>query len=168
MSVLAAAGKQSPENSKAAGMLSHAVIGGIVLGCVDILFAWLFWRSKGVTVTDVFQSIARGVYGKQAAVLGNTSVAVGAACHFFIAVCMVLAWIEFVSFKPAFNRHWVAWGALYGLLLYVFMNFVVLPITPVGWPKFGNPEWIEASVFMHLLFGIWCGYCGSRYLARRH
>lgn len=152
-------------HSKIADILRCAIIGGCVLGCADILFAWLFWKGLGLTIAGVFQSIARGLYGKQAMSLGATSVAVGAICHFFIAMCMVCAWIVFVSFKPAFNERWIAWGALYGLLLYLFMNFVLLPTTPVGWPKFGNPEWIEASVFMHLLFGIWCGYCGARYLA---
>ncbi len=166
MSVLATAQKhlQYPRIGR---IVRYAIIGGIVLGCVDILFAWLFWRDQGLTIAGVFQSIARGIYGKQAASLGSTSIAVGAFCHFFIASCMVGAWVVFVSCKPAFNRRWILWGVLYGLLLYLFMNFVLLPMTPVGWPKFANPEWIEASVFMHLLFGVWCAWCGSRYLSRR-
>lgn len=164
---VATAPHHSPRYPAFGRAVRYAIVGGIVLGCVDILFAWLFWRDHGLTIAGVFQSIARGVYGKQAATLGATSVVVGAACHFFIATCMVLAWIEFVAFKPAFNRRWPAWGALYGVVLYLFMNFVLLPMTPVGWPKFANPEWIEASVFMHLLFGIWCGWCGARFLSRQ-
>lgn len=165
--MLATTQRQSPRRSHAADFLRDAIPGGIVLGCADILFAWLFWRSQGLTIAGVFQSIARGVYGRQAMSMGSTSVATGAACHFFIAVCMVCAWVAFISFNPWFNKRWWWWGALYGLLLYLFMNFVLLPITPVGWPKPGNPGWIEASVSMHMLFGIWCGYCGSRHLARR-
>ncbi|MBS0217139.1 MAG: hypothetical protein JSR63_03040 [Proteobacteria bacterium] len=166
MSALATTRKQPPQYPGIGRIARYAIVGGIVLGCVDILFAWLFWRGQGLTIPGVFQSVARGIYGKQAASLGNTSVAVGVFCHFSIAIGMVCAWIVFVSRKPAFNRHWIPWGALYGLLLYLFMNFVLLPMTPVGWPKFANPTWIGASVGMHLLFGVWCAWCGSRYLSR--
>jgi len=167
MPAVATTSGQSAGRSSMLDITRYAMLGGAILGCADIVFAWLFWRGKGATVADIFQSIARGIYGKQAAAMGMTSVTIGAACHFLIAICMVLVWLEFVSFKPAFNRKWVIWGAIYGILLYLFMNFVLLPMTPVGFPKFNNPEWIEASVFMHMVFGIWCAFCGSRYLAHR-
>lgn len=160
-------GRPTRRRSPIVDILRYAIVGGLVLGCADILFAYLFWKGQGVTIPEVFQSIARGIYGKQSPSLGTTSVVVGAICHFFIAICMVLAWLEFVSHNPAFNKKWMAWGLLYGLMLYAFMNFILLPLTPVGMPKFGNPEWIESSVFMHMVFGVWCAFCGSRYLARR-
>ncbi|MET0226494.1 MAG: hypothetical protein ABW187_08650, partial [Dokdonella sp.] len=48
-------------------------------------------------------------------------------------------------------------GVLYGALLYVVMNFVVMPLSRVhASPSFAHPYWIGFSVLAHLVFGIAC------------
>ena len=45
----------------------------------------------------------------------------------------------------------MACGAVYGLLLYGFMNFVVVPLSAAGGGA-KNPLWIVLTVLVHVAF----------------
>jgi hypothetical protein len=48
---------------------------------------------------------------------------------------------------------------LYGAMdsfIYVFMNLVVLPLSAIGHPAFGDHRWMDWSIGMHALFGVLC------------
>jgi len=47
-------------------------------------------------------------------------------------------------------------GLAYGVFLYFFMNLVVLPLSAIGHPAFGDHRWMVWSIGMHALFGVLC------------
>src|SRR5260370_7105676 len=50
----------------------------------------------------------------------------------------------------------VSVGLAYGVFLYFFMNLVVLPLSAIGHPAFGDHRWMVWSIGMHALFGVLC------------
>lgn len=130
------------------------VSGGLTIGTLDLLFAWDFWATKGATFTRILQSIAAGWYGKASHSMGTTSAWVGALSHYAIATAFVAAYWLAAQRLPALLKRPVLLGAAYGLLLYLIMNFIVLPLSAAGMPGFDNVPWVASSILAHMVFGM--------------
>ena len=63
---------------------------------------------------------------------------------------------------PTLLKRRVLFGAVYGLLLYVVMNFIVLPLSAAGSPGFDNVPWVASSIVVHALLGIMCAWFAGR------
>jgi uncharacterized protein YacL len=139
------------------------VLGGLILGSTDLLFATLFWRiGHGVSATRVMQSVARGVLGTASFEGGVPTALLGAVLHYTIALAMAASYY-FVSRKlRVLTRRPVACGLAYGVLLYLIMNLIVLPLSAAGMPKFDNVVWVALSVIMHAVFGLICAFTARR------
>ena len=133
------------------GARSCVVAGGLVAGALDISYACIFWGLKrNVAPRRIFQSVASGLLGEGSFRGGLPTAALGLALHFLIATTMA-----FVFWLAA--RRWqrlVAWplatGAGYGLLLYIVMNGVVVPLSAAR-PGSKDPLWVGMSVAVHML-----------------
>ena len=144
----------------------QAVYGGLLIAVCDALFAiavWFEWNAKGVT--QVFQSIAVGVLGK-ASYEGTATALLGAGLHLAMAVSFVAICIA-LSFRfRLLVKNPVATGLLYGVGLYLVMNFMVMPLSRVGAsPSFEHPDQIAMSLLAHMAFGVVCTLFARR--ARR-
>jgi len=107
-------------------------LGGLVAGTLDLTAACVYsWLRAGVRPVRVFHSIASGILGSDAFTGGAKTAVLGVALHFLIATTAA-AVFYFVSRKWFFliERPFVA-GLLYGIPVYVFMNFIVLPLSQV-------------------------------------
>jgi hypothetical protein len=129
-------------------------LGGFVIGTLDILYAIAFWYPRRVAPARIFQSIAAGIYGPASFSLGTHSVAIGAALHYFIALCIVLVyWVASRRFEVLVRRP-IASGSIYGVLVYVVMNYVVIPLSATKRPAF-LLSWVVCSVLVHaFLIGV--------------
>jgi hypothetical protein len=126
------------------------IAGGIVVGSLDIIYAILFWSFRGVAPTRVFQSVAAGVLGKASFEGGINSALLGAALHYFIAFSIVIVYWLAAKGLPLLTRHAVVCGIVYGILVYVFMNYVVIPLSNAARPKTFNLLWVSCSVVVHM------------------
>jgi hypothetical protein len=134
----------------------HVVLGGILIAAGDIVFAismWFTWNLPGLQ--RVFQSIAAGVLGRASFENGVGSAVLGAVLHLFIATMFVVAAVLVGRRVPRLLQRAHAWGPAYGVLLYVVMNFVVMPLSRIGTtPSFSRPWPIVASILVHMVFGV--------------
>jgi uncharacterized membrane protein YagU involved in acid resistance len=126
------------------------IAGGIVVGSLDITYAVLFWSFRGVAPTRVFQSVAAGVLGKASFNGGMNSALLGAALHYFIAFSIVIVYWLVAKSLPVLTCHVVVCGIVYGILVYIFMNYVVIPLSNAGRPKSFNLLWVSCSVIVHM------------------
>lgn len=149
------------------GPLFHLLLGGAVLGTLDMLFAYLFWMSKGASLGGIFRSIAAGVLGESSRTGGAPAAWLGAGLHYFIATAMVVVYYLVSRKYPALIRRPIAWGLPYGLVLYLVMNFVVLPLSAAGMANFDNTAWVVSSIVMHAVFGVICAIFARKALAAR-
>lgn len=130
--------------------LTFVLAGGIVAGGLDIVYAIVFWAVKrGVPAQRILQSVAAGLLGRASFEGGLRTAALGLALQFFIAVTMSLTYF-LVSHRWA--RLWqrpLPYGAAYGLLLYVIMNFVVVPLSAAS-PGSKDPLWVTLTIAVHM------------------
>jgi hypothetical protein len=125
------------------------LVGGLVAGTLDIVYACTFWAVKrGVPPLRIFQSVAAGLLGKASFDGGAKTAALGLLLHYFIATSMSVTYYLVARRMPALGRRPVLLGAAYGLLLYVIMNYVVLPLSAAS-PAPKDPLWIGLSVAVH-------------------
>jgi uncharacterized membrane protein YagU involved in acid resistance len=122
------------------------VAAGSLAAAADIVYAFI-WLGPARSPAWVLQSVASGWMGKQAFAGGATAAAIGLASHF--GICIVAAAIYgAVSLRAELlRRHWLACGALFGICVYLFMNFVVLPLSAFPF-KLSYPVHVLAQGFV--------------------
>jgi len=137
----------------------YVVLGGLALGTLDLIFACTFWGAmRGLAPQRILQSIAAGVQGPAAFDGGAGSAALGALCHYFIAIMMV-CWYTLVGARlRMLIEHPVRYGLLYGLLLYGVMTYLVVPLSNAPQPTKIYLPWMVASIIMHAVFGVICAW----------
>jgi hypothetical protein len=123
--------------------------GGILAGALDIVYACLFWAVKAdLPPTRIFQSVAAGLLGEASFRGGAATAALGLILHFFNACTMALAYYLAARRWPVLVRRPVALGIAYGLLLYVVMNYIVVPLSAARAGS-RDPTWIALTVAAH-------------------
>ncbi len=104
---------------------------GLVAGTLDITENIVFNAFRGITPWRIFQYIASGLLGRHSFQMGWTSVGLGIAIHYAIALgwtgIFYIAATKFV----ALARRPILSGLVYGVIVYLVMNFLVLPMTAV-------------------------------------
>jgi uncharacterized membrane protein YagU involved in acid resistance len=135
--------------------LGLVLAGGLVAGTLDIAYACIFWSLKrDVPAQRILQSVAAGLLGDASFEGGGATAALGLSLHFLIALSMSVVYYLAARRWPLLRQRPVACGAAYGLLLYVVMNYVVVPLSAAGRGS-KDPLWITLSIAVHvLLIGI--------------
>jgi uncharacterized membrane protein YagU involved in acid resistance len=135
----------------------YVLIGGLVAGTFDITYACVFWALKaGVPPQRIFQSVAKGVLGAAAFTSGAASAALGLFLHFFIAMMMSIAYYIVARRWTALIERPLIFGAAYGIVLWVVMNYIVVPLSAArGGGGSGPVLWVTLSIIVHaLLIGV--------------
>jgi uncharacterized membrane protein YagU involved in acid resistance len=141
--------------------------GGLLAGTLDIVYACVFWAAKAdVPPSRIFQSVAAGLLGAASFEGGTSTAALGLILHFFIACTMAVTYYLAARRWPVLARRPVGLGIAYGLLLYVVMNYIVVPLSAAG-PGSRDPTWVALSVAVHaFLIGLPIAWFARRAVAR--
>lgn len=102
-----------------------------VAGTLDIGSAILLTASKGQSVVAMLQSVASGPFGNVTATWGAQGALLGLATHFAIMTVIVLVFALTVE-RSRFPLSPLALGPVYGVLVYLVMYWIVLPLR---WPS---------------------------------
>lgn len=102
-------------------------------GTLDILYAAVWSVLAGSDPGRMLRGVAKGPFGDGAADWGAAGALAGLATHYAIMAAMVGVWFAAAARIPALRRPWWLSGTLYGLVLYLVMNAIVLPL------RFGAP-----------------------------
>jgi hypothetical protein len=108
------------------------LIGTLAVGGLDLADAFIFFGLRGVSPVRILHSIAAGLLGRDAFAGGARTAALGAFLHFFIAFCIVATFLIASRRLVFLTRRPVAWGIVYGVAVWLVMNFVVLPLSAAG------------------------------------
>jgi hypothetical protein len=111
-----------------------ALFAWLLCGTLDIVYAAVASVAQGGTVSGMLRSVASGPFGDGARSWGFCGALAGLATHFAIMGAMVAFWFWAARRWPMLAaRPWWLGGTLYGLMLYLVMNAIVLPL------RFGLP-----------------------------
>jgi uncharacterized membrane protein YagU involved in acid resistance len=87
----------------------------------------------------VFQSVAAGWIGREASRAGGMETALlGLGTHFLIATLMAAVYVLAAQSFKALTKGAILWGFVYGLILYVAMNYVVVPLSAAATGEFAS------------------------------
>ena len=141
------------------------IIGGSIAGIVDI-FAASAINHLGPGV--ILQAIASGLLGKASFRGGLLTIGLGlllqVAMSLIIAAVYGLASIRL----PVLVRRPVSFGALFGVGVFIVMNFVVVPLSAAVHPKHPpSASAIALNLAAMILFGLIVALAQSRMAARR-
>ncbi|MGH9782203.1 MAG: hypothetical protein ACRD33_10335 [Candidatus Acidiferrales bacterium] len=104
---------------------------GLVAGTLDIAENIIFNHFRGVTMKMIFEYIASGLIGMKSFTMGGESVALGVAIHYAIAMTWTVIFYLLSRKLLILTRRAAISGIVYGGVVYVIMNVVVLPLTAV-------------------------------------
>jgi hypothetical protein len=145
----ASASQPTSERSRAFPAIGWATLSA---GVLDISSAFILSYLKGGGPVVVLQGVAAGLVGREAAINGGlATVGLGLAIHFFIA--FVVATVFFVASRKLIflTQHPVVSGLLYGVVVYGFMYWIVMPLAyPVVHPSLSR-DLTAACVHMVLI-----------------
>ena len=103
--------------------------GGFACGVMDITAALVVYGYLGAKPLRLLQGIAGGILGPRTFEGGIATALLGLACHFFIAFSAAAVYFAASRGLPFLVQHAVLSGALYGVVVYFFMNRVVVQLS---------------------------------------
>jgi hypothetical protein len=125
--------------------------GGLLCGVLDLTAAIVQYGLRGVPPIRIMQSIAAGLLGADAFKGGAATATLGTALHFLIAFTAAA-----VYYGASRHLRWmvtkaVPAGAAFGVAVYFFMNYIVLPLSRFPVRAF-NLENFVIGLIIHVLF----------------
>jgi hypothetical protein len=139
--------------------IAAALAGGLVAGTIDVAMACLI---NGRSIPFVLHSIAGGLLGADSFLGGARTAILGAVLQEAMAVVIAGVFVAATYVVPALRRHWIRGGALYGVVILLVMNYVVVPLSAWhSWPHFSVARFVGDLLAM-LLFGGIVAYFASR------
>ena len=128
------------------------LFGGLAVGILDGLFALIYYGMiLGVKPMRIFQSVAAGLLGQASFEGGTSAFLFGILLHFVVATCIAAVYYVASLKLPILIRQAVVCGLIYGLISYLVMNYVVIPLSAAGPRKFSLPVFLTA-ITGHALF----------------
>jgi hypothetical protein len=140
---------------------------GLLIGVLDISDAFIFYGLHGVPLPRVLQGIASGFLGRAAFAQGHRSALLGLVLHFLIAFAVATIYL-LASRRLPLSRHPLPFGTLYGVAVYVVMNYVVLPLSKVvPKPHFSPVPFVNGVAALIVCVGIPVALIARRYVPQQ-
>lgn len=144
---------------------------GFITGTLDIGAAIIdTYVSAGRGPDVVLKFIASGVFGKEAFVGGTSMVAFGLLAHYVIATGWTFIYYMLYKRINFLANNWVIAGVVYGILVWVGMNKVVVPMSNLPLPpsSFDFMKAAKASAILIVCIGLPNAYLIRKYFLKYH
>jgi hypothetical protein len=128
---------------------------GIISGILDSAAACtVFYLKQGLSPAEVMKFIATGVYGPEAFVGGTPMVILGIFLHFFIAFAIAGVYYFIFPVFRILNSKPVLSGFVFGGLVWIVMNLLIIPLTQVPPAPFEATAALVSVVWHMVLVGV--------------
>lgn len=97
---------------------------------LDIVYAFVFFGLRRASAERILQSIASGLIGDAAFAGGVATAALGLGLHVSIAIVAAAVFVGARQRLRWIRAQPVLAGILFGVAVYGFMNYVVVPLAP--------------------------------------
>lgn len=121
----------------------------LVAGTLDILFAIILSLTYGRDPMAMLRYVASGPF-PAATEWGTAGSVTGLLVHFTLMAIMAAAYVWFARSRPYLAAKPVRAGVAYGLITYIIMNLIVVPMR-FGMPVSPRPIAIVAQLFAHVV-----------------
>jgi hypothetical protein len=108
-----------------------------------------------VPLDRIFHGIAGGLVGREVAMDGGTAtLLLGVLLHLIVATGIVTVLVLAARRRPALVHRPLVAGPIYGVLAWLVMNFVVIPLSAIGFRMPATPAIINGLLIHMLGIGI--------------
>jgi uncharacterized membrane protein YagU involved in acid resistance len=128
------------------------LVGGGVAATLDIIYAILRNAGYGMSPLQVLQSVASGWLGEGAFTSGMPGGTLGLVSHYGILFVAAAIYLAASKRLPVLQTRAVACGALFGVLVYLFMNFMVMPLSAFPYKLSYTPLRLLEGFVSHAIF----------------
>jgi len=137
--------------SAPAARILASLSAGLVAGTTNLIAAGAIF---GGTLKHGLQMIASGLFGEAAFKGGPGSAALGAGLHYFISIVAAGLYCALALRWRWWRDHWLVGGTLFGVVAYLVMNLIIVPLSSAPNPNFA-PAIIAKELVAHtVMFGI--------------
>jgi hypothetical protein len=139
--------------------LNAILLGGLIAGAIDIGAASLI---SGRSLGFIVQFIAGGLLAKATFDGGTGTMALGFFLQELMGLLIAGVYVMLARGVPLLARRWVISGLGYGVIVFLVMNYVVLPLS--AWksiPHFTAMKFAENMAAM-LVFGLIVAFFARR------
>jgi hypothetical protein len=124
---------------------------GLLAGTTNLIAAGAIF---GGTLTHGLQLIASGLLGEWAFKGGTEAAVLGAGLHYGISIAAAGLYCALALRRRWWREHWLIGGAVFGVIAYLVMNLVVVPLSNAPNPDF-SPVIVGKELVAHtVMFGI--------------
>jgi hypothetical protein len=108
--------------------LPTIALASLIAGILDIISAFVIAGIKGTGSIRMLQGIASGLLGQRSFEGGMATAGLGLAIHFLIAFTAAAVFYAASRKLSSLTQHAVVSGLLYGIAVYIFMYWIVVPL----------------------------------------
>ena len=144
-----------PAMARPGQRLRAIVVGGSIAGALDILFAICFAAVNGMAPQRLLQLVASGLIGEGAYDGGAPTALLGLAAHFGLSYLWAGLFVVAAARQPRLIAKPVVAGAAFGVIVFLVMRLVVLPLSAFPHPVTFQPLAAGLDLLSHMfLFGL--------------
>lgn len=149
-------------------LIRAILLAGLIAGTLDITAATIqFFIVTGKGPVLILRYIAGALFGSEVAASNPSMPIIGLLMHYCIAMSFTAFYFWIYPRIAPRAQNWLIAGIIYGLLVWVVMNVVMVPLTRIGHRPFHlNNVLIGAGILM-LCIGIPIAYFAQRYYSRK-
>ena len=141
-------------SGKRFGVVDAILWGGLIAGILDATDGVIAYAFKGLNPIQVLQYIASGLLGSASFHGGLQTAGLGAALHFLIAFVAAAVYVFASRYIAPLKTRPVVFGLLFGVAVYFFMNYLVLPFSAVAPSSFSLPLFVNGVVGHAIFVGL--------------
>ena len=131
--------------------VSATLTAGLIAGILDITAAFFVYGWYGAEPIRILQGIASGILGPSAYSGGSKTAVLGLALHFLIALGAAAVFYGASRKLKFLTRHAVISGFLFGIAVYFFMQYAVLPLS-----AFHKGSFSLSSILIGIVIHMFC------------
>ena len=141
------------------------IVAWLLAGTLDITTAVLYYLGpSSARAASMLRGIASGILGARAFDGGAATALLGLALHYLIALIWTVVFVVVFRSLGALRRHRVLTGIAYGIIVWLVMNLLVLPLSNVSRGPFELRGAVIAAIILILCIGLPISLVIGRYL----
>lgn len=136
---------------RGASVLGAIVSGGLIAGTVDIGSACVI---NGLSAGVTLRAIASGLLGAASFRDGPPAALAGLALQWLMSLLIAAIFVTAATRLQWMRRRWIGAGVAYGVVVYLVMNFVVVPLSAAPFHPHFHPAKVIENLLAMILFGL--------------
>jgi len=153
---------------QASPQLRATLVGGTIGGALDILFAISYAAVDGRTPAWLLQTVASGLLGEAAYAGGLPAALLGLAAHFALSYGWAALFVTIAARQPWILRKPVVAAMIFGVIVFLGMRLVVLPLSAFPHPVRFQPLSSGLDLLSHMfLFSLPIALAAAKAIANR-